>query len=233
MTWAYITGTILIISFIISLIPELRIIVIGFLFKVSKFDTPKIVFEDLEVDNMRSDIGRLGIDPGYYIERKDMAAQKFIKFDNYHQIRFTLKSRNILIREPITIKKIYINVKDFQDKHFEPFLIAYDYGAGETEKIYAVNKELLANKLKDQKQFRIEAVPDKDNIEKFDLIKLDSSDPQDYFKVKIPMKLRGVIRFSIEIITRYRNKEYSFSTEDLWIGNSKANEEKWYLKGCM
>lgn len=190
-------------------------------------DQPSFVFKDIELDNM-SDTGKLGLDPGYYLDYGDLRGQKFVRFDEYHQIRFALENRNYLTYSPVIIDGIYVRVNDFIEEEFAPFLIMYDYGAGETEKIYRVDATELFTKLTKQNKFTIEAKVDESNKEKYDLISLVGEDVEEYFKVIIPLVKHGLLNFNIEVNGRYNGKEFRLSTIDFWIGNSRANKEKWY-----
>ena len=230
-----ISGWIVLLMLLVAIVPELRLAVFDRVYEFLHLDRPKIIFENIDLDGMTGPIID-GCPIGYFVDTNNIQNppvsrnQILIYLSPDHEIRFSLRNANKITAEKIAIKQVYLVVSDFSAETIYPFKMGGDCGAGETEKIYYIDKEDLKNHLQSEgKNFQIEAIRDTSNKENFDFISLSPEDNVDFYKIKIPMPVNGLLEFRVKAIAEYKNKSYEVLSPEYYIGNIDQNYFKYSL----
>lgn len=226
-----ISGIITFIFLLIAIFPELRVPLVNKIYNVFGLDKPNIVFENTDLDDMAGIFD--GCPIGFYLDTQNISnssdiSQSFIYFNSKHDLRFSLRNTNKITDDKIIINNIIFIVKDYITTKQYPFKIGGECGAGETEKIYSVDGEILKSKLEQgYKNFQIDANIDQLNKESFDFTTLSSENNIDFYKLKIPMLINGVIKFQVKAIVSYKNNNYDVLSSEYYIGNIENAD--WYF----
>lgn len=220
-----------IIIFFVTVFPEVRERVATKVVEQVGLDMPQLNITQATIDDMFGPLS--GCPAGYYVATgysdvgglENPQEQELIYFSPEHELRFTLRNSNPIANSPVVIKKIVFHAENLFPAPFSLVFISGECGAGETEKIYKVNEEEILAALNRGAPFEITASVDESNKEPFDVVVLSDQQPEDYFKLRIPLPTEGIVAFRAKIVAQWKEQQFELESKKYYIGNHQVADK--------